>query len=188
MIRPIGKCLAAVAVAATTACGSSTTDPFGPIPFDPTGDWTAEVTGELLGSPMSEEMALSLSVVRDDAAQTNTVDLAGTWEWAGLSGSVDAMWQPHDDERARESGNCPIIGSSCSLRLTLEPPPSSCWEVVSSPLGGGPTYVVGLGWFEGSEAFVAATMRGTYWEGAFNSPCLGPVLLSIDAVGLFSRT
>ncbi len=156
--------------------------------FDPTGVWKAEVTGEFMGSQVTEEMSLTFTVFGDHAAEYDLVELRGAWDWAGLSGTAHGFWSPYSSGNARDPESCPTFPAACSLTLELEPPPNSCFEVLSGPAGSGPNYMRLLGWFEGPGTFMATRLRGTYWEGAFNNPCLGPVLLSINTAGLFSRT
>ena len=187
------RLLGAAAIAAIAACGNSTTapaPPFPEMPFDPTGVWGAAITGELTGSQVSEEMTLSLTVLFDIAAQSNTVEFMGTWEWAGLSGTVNGFWNPYSDDDSFDFGDCPTSpNAACSLRLELLPPPNTCWETLNS--GGafsGPNYMSLRGGFEGPSTLMATSIEGTYWEGAFSDPCAGPVLLSIDTAGSFSST
>ena len=164
-------------------CGDSATPlPQSTMPFDPSGSWEAQVQGLVSGSQVDAPMVITLSVLSPNTATNDFVDLTGTWQWGGLGGIVDGFWHPFRDVTAETSG-CPALFQFCALGLNLLQPPNSCPDL-SDPFGN--TIDLG-GWFNGSATMVGASLEGTYWEGAGNEPCPGPVLISLDTEATFAR-
>ena len=158
-----------------------TTDP---MPFDPSGSWAAQLQGLVSDSQLDAPMIITLSVDSAQRVPTNDiVSLTGTWQWGGLGGVIDGFWHPFRDATAERDG-CPL-SNYCALGLYFGPPPGSCPEV-PAPFANANT-IVAWGWFRGSARMVAASLRGTYWEGGGNQPCSGSVLISLDTDATFLR-
>lgn len=185
--RTITKSLAGGWTLVLLGCGEATAPPLPTLPFDPAGDWEADVSGTVRGAQVTEPMVISITDTSFCAeCGGGLAELLGTWQWAGLSGIVDGFWTPTGDVNARDSGGqCPAVFSWCSLTLSLRAPDPSCYELLNPGAG---TIAV-LGWFDGSASMVGASLQGTYWEGRFDDPrpCPGPVLISLDTSASFTR-
>jgi hypothetical protein len=124
-------------------------------------------------------MVITLSAA-DKPATSASVDLTGGWQWGGLEGNLEGGWAPGQDSAA--VGCFPLL-YICSVGLNLLPPPNSCPEI-PEPFD---NTIDLYGWFDGSATLVGIQLKGTYWEGAGNGPCSGPVLISLDTGASFAR-
>ena len=173
------------------ACDGTAEVPPAEMPFDPTGTWEASVQGRFMDSTdFVAPMVLRLSLLTEPYSPPGNryvlVQLAGTWEWAGISGTLDGFWDALEDQTAQNNADCPGAYTVCSLRLKIDPPRTNACADMRE---GSPTRMWLMGWFDGPTRLAAAELQGTYWQGSRNDglPCPGPVLISIDEDVVFER-
>jgi hypothetical protein len=183
--------MAPVAFLVTANACSNPTQPNVSMPFDPTGTWEAGVQGTLRDSPLTAPLVISLEVLGEPFQPPGSpylsVELRGSWEWAGVTGPVEGFWDTPNRPDQSPSGCAGGTLARCSLRLSLRAPGSDYCAEPDDTSDYVPIIV--HGWFESDRGIVAPHVRGQYWEGLPTDPwpCAQPVLVGFDTSAELTR-